>query len=226
MRKKLLKEILPFNLQFFAEHDPTNEPDPTNESEDTNGGTDQNESGNEKTFTQKEVNAIMAKEKRQGKNSVLKNLGFDSEEDAKKAFNLLKALTDSQKTAEQKVIDEKDEAAKGKDKAEERAIKAENKLACLMAGVSKDCIDDVLAIASAKVDEDNDLSDVLEDMKKNKKYALFFGESEEPDDEPSNGNKGTGAKPKNNKGGKDESGNLGERLAKNSSKPAKKSSYF
>lgn len=225
MRKKFLKEILPFNLQFFAEPDSTND-DPTNEHEDENGGTDQNESGNEKTFTQKEVNAIMAKEKRQGKNSVLKNLGFESEEDAKKAFNLLKALTDSQKTDEQKVIEEKDEVAKGKDKAEERAIKAENKLACLMAGVSKDCIDDVLAIASAKVDEDNELSDVLEDMKKNKKYALFFGESEESDDEPSNGNKGTGAKPKNNKGGNDEPGNLGERLAKNSSKPAKKSSYF
>lgn len=218
MRKKKLKEILPFNLQFFAE------PDSEKESEDVE--TDQDEPGIEKTFTQKEVNAIMAKEKRQGKNSVLKNLGFNSEEDAKKAFNLLKALTDSQKTAEQKVIDEKDEAAKGKDKAEERAIKAENKLACLMAGVSKDCIDDVLAIASAKVDEDNDLSDVLEDMKKNKKYALFFEESDKQDDEVNDGHKGTGAKPKNNKGSKDEPGNLGERLAKNSSKPAKKSSYF
>lgn len=225
MRKKLLKEILPLNLQFFAESDPTND-DPTIESEDEKVETDQDESGTERTFTQKEVSAIMAKEKRQGKNSVLKNLGFNSEEDAKKAFNLLKALTDSQKTDEQKIIDEKDEAAKGKDKAEERAIKAENKLACLMAGVSKDCIDDVLAIASAKVDEDNELSDVLEEMKKNKRYSLFFGESEETEDETDKGHKGTGAKPKNNKGDKGEPGNLGERLAKNSSKPAKKSSYF
>lgn len=225
MRKKLLKEILPLNLQFFAESDLTND-DPTIESEDEKVETDQDESGTERTFTQKEVSAIMAKEKRQGKNSVLKNLGFNSEEDAKKAFNLLKALTDSQKTDEQKIIDEKDEAAKGKDKAEERAIKAENKLACLMAGVSKDCIDDVLAIASAKVDEDNELSDVLEEMKKNKRYSLFFGESEETEDETDKGHKGTGAKPKNNKGDKGEPGNLGERLAKNSSKPAKKSSYF
>lgn len=226
MRKKFLKEILPFNLQFFAEPDSGKESDDESEPDDENGGPDQDDSGVEKTFTQKEVNAMMAKEKRQGKNSVLKNLGFESEEDAKKAFNLLKALTDSQKTDEQKVIEEKDEVAKGKDKAEERAIKAENKLACLMAGVSKDCIDDVLAIASAKVDEDNDLSDVLEDMKKNKKYALFFEESDKQDDEVNDGHKGTGAKPKNNKGSKGEPGNLGERLAKNSSKPAKKSSYF
>lgn len=226
MRKKFLKEILPFNLQFFAEPDSGKEFDDESEPDDENGEPDQDDSGVEKTFTQKEVNAMMAKEKRQGKNSVLKNLGFGSEEDAKKAFNLLKALTDSQKTDEQKVIEEKDEVAKDKDKAEERAIKAENKLACLMAGVSKDCIDDVLAIASAKVDEDNELSDVLEDMKKNKKYALFFEESDKQDDEVNDGHKGTGAKPKNNKGSKDEPGNLGERLAKNSSKPAKKSSYF
>ena len=226
MRKKFLKEILPFNLQFFAEPDSGKESDDEKEPDDENGEPDQDDSGVEKTFTQKEVNAMMAKEKRQGKNSVLKNLGFNSEEDAKKAFNLLKALTDSQKTAEQKVIEEKDEAVKGKDKAEERAIKAENKLACLMAGVSKDCIDDVLAIASAKVDEDNELSDVLEDMKKNKKYALFFEESDKHDDEVNDDHKGTGAKPKNNKGIKDEPCNLGERLAKNSSKPVKKSSYF
>lgn len=228
MKKELLKNVLPLNLQFFAEpnDDPDDEPTDDPKGGDDEGG-DLGKPRKERTFTQKEVSAMMAKEKKQGRRAVLNSLGFETEEDAKSAFSLLKALTDSQKTGEEKEKDKKDEAVKEKGKAEQRAIQAENKLACFMAGVNKDSIDDVLAIASAKLDEDNDLSDVLEDMKKKAKYASFFKDSdedEEDDDKPEN--KGTGSKPRNGKTKKEEPGSFGKRLAEASNSQKKKSSYF
>ena len=48
----------------------------------------------------------------------------------------------------------------------DRAAAAEAKLACVTAGVQKDSIDDVLAIAAAKVTDDKNLDAVLEEMKK------------------------------------------------------------
>lgn len=226
MKKKLLENVLPFNLQFFAESD-VDEHDSESDEHDSDGNEDQDEPGRERTFTQKEVSAMMAKEKKQGRKAVLNSLGFETEEEAKNAFSLLKALTDSQKSGEEKERDKKDEAVKDKGKAEQRAIKAENKLACFMAGVNKDSIDDVLAIASAKVDEDNDLPDVLEDMKKKAKYASFFkdsNEEEDEDDKPKN--KGTGSKPRNGKTKNEEPGSFGKRLAEASNSQKKKSSYF
>ena len=171
MKKKFLNEILPLNLQFFAETDvDETEVDETQDGEVEDD--DQTDSGKERTFTQKEVTAMMAREKKQGKKSVLKGLGFETEEDAKNALNLLKALTDSQKTDSQKADDKKNEALKEKEVVEKRAIEAENKLACFTAGVNKDCISDVLAIATSKLDGDNELSDVLEEMKKESRYSI------------------------------------------------------
>ena len=53
---------------------------------DPEGGSndDGNNGGSEKTFTQEDLNRIAAKEKRDGIASILKTLGFEKEEDAKK----------------------------------------------------------------------------------------------------------------------------------------------
>lgn len=223
--KKRFENVLPFNLQFFAEDNSIKDPDVNvNENGEEENPDEEDQGVNEKTFTQKEVNAMMAREKKQGKNSVLRSLGFKTEEEAKNAFNLLKTLTDSQKSEKEKKDEDNARGAKEKDEAVKRASEAENKLACFMAGVNKGSIEDVLAIASAKVDEDNDLSSVLEDMKKNEKYSIFF---EDSSDVKKNGLSGTGSKPKNNKQKSDEPGSFGKRLAQNqNSSQKKKSSYF
>lgn len=229
MKKKLL---VPLNIQFFAEGDGADTSDEpsagggeSSGSEtggDTNGGTAE---GEEKTFTQAQVTAMMAREKKQGKNSVIKELGFKSEKEAKDAIRLLNVLLDSQKTPEEKAKDQAGKANDEKEEAERRATAAENKLACLMAGVNNDSVDDVLAIALLKVTEEKSLENVLEDMKKEKKYSSFFGEG-------SGSTSGTGSTPghsRGNGGSGDSVGDYGKRLAQSSiaaNATNKKSSFF
>lgn len=145
---------------------------------------------NERTFTQEEVSRMMTKEKQQGKQSVLNALGFKSEDEAKNAFNLLKALTDSQKSEQEKAEESKNTAVQQKADAEKRAELAEAKLSCFANGVNKDAIDDVLVIAMSKVSSEKSLDTVLEEMKKESRYAPFFASS--------NGGGNTGTTPRNN----------------------------
>lgn len=156
----------------------------------------QNQTGNgeqaktEKTFTQDEVSRMMTREKQQGKQSVLNALGFKSEDEAKSAINLLKALQDSQKSEQEKAEERKNTAVQEKADAEKRAELAEAKLACVMNGVDGDSVDDVLTIALAKVTDDKDLNAVVAEMKTQAKYASFFKSSTQE--------QGTGTPPKSN----------------------------
>lgn len=200
------KRLFPFSLQFFAEgenNDGENGNNQNNGGQNTNGDNSnvnndsQNKNGNgddgktQKTFTQEDVNRMMTREKQQGKQSVLNALGFKTEEDAKNAFNLLKALQDSQKTAEQKAEENKNTAIQQKTDAEQRAAMAEAKLSCVMNGVNKDAVDDVIVIAMSKVTDDKPLETVLTEMKSEARYASFFGDT--------NGSSGnTGRTPQNN----------------------------
>lgn len=200
------KFLFPYRLQFFAEgNDDQNDPGNQGGNDDLNNSGNQNsdDKGNqsggksEKTFTQDDVNRMMAREKQQGKQSVLNALGFKTEEDAKNAFNLLKALQDSQKSAEQKAEENKNTAVQEKANAEQRAAIAEAKLSCVMNGVNKDAVDDVITIAMSKVTDDKPLETVLEEMKKETRYASFFNS----DSNNNNSSGNTGKTPQNNNNG-------------------------
>lgn len=222
--EKELKNLLAYNLQFFAEDGGAESDNSDNgASEDANGGQeDQNskESG-ERTFTQTQVSAMMTKEKNEGKRSVLKSLGFKDEAEAKSAFAAYKAFVDSQKSEQEKNADDVKNANAERDESIARAIAAENKLTCFEAGVGKDSIDDVLAIASTKVNDSKDLEQVLKEMKKDNRYSGFFNTNTQ------NGS-GTGRNPNHSNSVKDknEFGDLGKRLAGNNQSSEKKSSFF
>ena len=72
---------------------------------------------------------------------------------------------------------------KARKKAEARAIKAETRAACFEAGVSKDAIDDVTALAHSYMaaDEDLDLEDAIEKVVK--KYPQFKKDAADPYEE-------------------------------------------
>lgn len=195
-----------------------------NQQNQGNGGNtgDQNQQQNTgaKTFTQDEVNAIGTREKNQGKNSILKMFGCADEKTAKAEAEEFRKWKESQKTEEEK----KNEAAQQlKDSAaesEKRAIAAENKLSALTAGVSAESIDDALAIALLKVTEEKPLDKVFEEMKKEPRYAGFFGASQSSSD-------GTGSSASHNKGNQQNKDNIGERLAKSRvANTATKSNFF
>lgn len=172
-------------LQFFAEggegggDSAANGGDGGNEDDDDDG---EGNGGSDKTFTQEDVNKLLAREKRKGKASVLKELGLNPE-DKDAIANLKKILGEHQTDGEKKdkaLKDAQDTASK----ETIRANKAEQKLKVLMAGCQKDFVDEVTAMALAKVDEDTDFDAALEAVKK--KMPACFGEEEEDND------KGTG----------------------------------
>lgn len=236
------KELrLPLNLQFFASDEPDDDLDDDDEDNDdgVKDGADGSEDDSkkkkndsnkeEKTFTQKQVNRMMTKEKREGRKSAITSLGFKDEDEAKKAASFYQAYIQSQKTDEELNAEEKQNLENGKTSAEKRAEEAEAKLACVMAGVNKESVDDVMAIARARMTEDDTLDDVLAEMKKQAKYSSFFSESNDADDKHKDDgtgqDSGHGSK---GKGGADEKkGSYGKRLAE-SAKPAstKKKTYF
>jgi hypothetical protein len=227
--------VLSTNLQFFAEGD--DQGDVSGTEENNNSGTDDvNDDnstgdtgvGNEKTFTQKEMNNIATREKKQGKNAVLKSLGVKTEAEAKAMLDAYRKITDATKTPEQKTDDIKKDA----DDNLARALAAEAKLSAITLGVKADCVDDAIAIATMKAtSDDSDIESVLKEMQKDKKYAGFF--SLNSDEDENNGDnqqkstkRGTGSSVGHGSGSTDKPGDFGRNLAKMNNKAKAKSSYF
>lgn len=138
---------------------------------------------NAKNFSQEDLNKIAAKEKRDGRASVLKSLGLEDGEGADAELAKFKAWADSQKTATELAAElAKTESKKASDN-EMRAVLAETKIAVLSKGANPDFLDDLIALVSAKTTADSKLDDVVEELKK--KYPSFF--------EASAANGGTGS---------------------------------
>lgn len=193
------KTMFPLNIQFFADDDggdnATSDDDVTDEELDDDDESDEDDDDEEdklpkrkakkknRTFSQNDVKRISAREKRQGKKSVLSELGVDSVEDAKKIIDTFKKLMDVTQTDEQKY---KNVSSKSKERiasAERRAQIAEARLTAVEMGVKPKFAKDIVAIAMAKVDDIDEIEDVIEEMSESEAYSGFFIPSD--DDEES-----------------------------------------
>lgn len=189
---------------------------------------DNKETKSGKTFTQEQVNKMMTREKNQGRNAVYKELGINPKDS--KSIAMVKALIDSQKTDEEKQVEQESENQTKITEAEERAKVAEAKAEAMMLGVKTQYVEDVVTLALAKMTDDSDLKTVIGEFKT--KYPVWFGESDE--DEPKKdakaktGMKGTGSSVKSTKedSKKEETKGLGARLAAQRRGNKKKSSYW
>lgn len=169
-----------------------------------------------KTFTQEEVNTMMAAEKRQGKNSVLKELGLNPED--KDALKNLKTLLDGQKTDTQRLTDNLKAETEAKSAAEARALAAERKLMVLTSGCLPDFVEEVTALAAAKTSDAVPFETALKQVKE--KCAAFFGEQ-------GNGGSGTGQGQGHKRiPGNGGAGGLGARLAQSIVNQNQKNPYF
>lgn len=170
-----------------------------------------------KTYTQEQLSAMMANEKRTARQAILKELGFDIKDDKsfKDTMKNIKATLDAGKTQAQLDAEAKAAAETAKAEAEAKAAKLEMKVAALAAGVNPEYLDDIIVLAQSKVNETTTVEKVMEEFKT--RYASFFKEN--------SGGSGTGRS--NNPPRKPPAGTegLGQRLAK-VNKPATKSSYF
>lgn len=241
--EKKVGGVMPMNLQFFAESNDDDDVDDNDDDDDVddNDNDDDNDDDSSddsksksskgtkggkggKTFTQKQVTAMMSKEKKQGKSSVYKELGIDPKDS--KMVQAVKDYISSQKTDEQKAAEEKEKMSE----AEKRAQIAEAKAEAMMLGVKPEYVEDVVTLALSKMDDESDLKTIIGEFKT--KYSVWFGESSDDDDDndgsKKTGKKGTGSsvKSKKDKKGDEDSKGLGARLAAQRKSSTKKSSYW
>lgn len=176
----LEKKYRTFDLQLFAgEGDDGGNGDDAGEGDDQDddeSDKDGEEDQDEKKFSQKDVdNAVnkrLARERRKWQREQQKKNNPDT-----------KANTGD---------GEESEDVKARKKAEERASRAEAKNACYEAGVTKDSVDDVVALARAYMaaDEDLDLEDAIEKVVK--KYPQFKKNTADQEEEEDNKQKSWG----------------------------------
>lgn len=232
-------KLLPLNLQFFAEGDSEGAGQSSQDQQGVQGtaGTedtqninntqtnDEGQKKEEKTFTQHQVSAMMAKEKKQGKAAAYAELGIDPTDT--KTISMFKAFMEAQKTDEQKAAEQASKQAALVADAERRAMIAEAKAEALQAGVKSDYVDDCITVAISKVNDSTTLTDALKELKT--KYPIWFGSDDSANG--TTGQKGTGtsiSKMGSTAGGANNKGGLAAKLAaaKKSNSTNNKSSFW
>nr|DAP31872.1 MAG TPA: Major capsid protein [Caudoviricetes sp.] len=236
MKNRTIEELLDdramiMNLQHFAEPSDQDKDDSDGDGDDDSDGDDHDDDSdgegskdNEKKFTQADMTATAAKEKKQGRAAAFREMGFKSEKEAKAQLEAFRKYQESQLTPEQKTAAQIQQANDDKSDAEKRAEAAENKLAAIQAGVKKDAVDDAVAIAMMKVEDGKSLEDVLAEMKAQPRYKGFFDGSEEEEDDK--GGTGTSVRHKTSKKDEGIGKRLGQAQVQSQSKGATKSSFF
>jgi len=169
-----------------------------------------------KTYTQAQLNSMMANEKRTARQALLKELGFDVKDDQSFTDTIkgIKQTLDAGKTQQQLDQEAKNKAEGEAKDANARAALAEMKVSALTAGVKPDRLDDMIILAQAKIAGGQKADQAFADLKKN--YPDAFGVE-------SSGGTGSHVNPANKTGNDGES--RGTRLAKQN-KTSVKSSYF
>lgn len=148
--------------------------------EELNQGTQQQDNQSQpsgKTFTQEDVNRMMAAEKEQGRRSILKELGVEDITSAKEGLQKYQEYLNSQKTELQQAQDNQAKLQSEYASAIARANHAENCIAALRAGANSESLDDLVTIAATKVSDTKSFEAVISEMKSNSAYAGFFANS-------------------------------------------------
>ena len=205
------------NLQLFGENGENSGNEGAgntaqqNSNQQNSNQNNQNSDGGagEKTYTQAQVNVMLANEKRQGKQAILRALGI-------KDVNEGKSKMQQQQQTNQQQLDEENQAAQllsnarqAQINAEARAQAAERKLSVLKAGVRPEFVDDVVYIATGKATDAEDFEEVVTAMKET--HSFYFMQ----DNNSSQNNNGTGGNTnfKKQQQQQEQAGALGKRLA-------------
>lgn len=200
------------NLQLFGENgEGSGSEGAGNTAQQNSNQNNQNSDGGagEKTYTQAQVNVMLANEKRQGKQAILRALGI-------KDVNEGKSKMQQQQQTNQQQLDEENQAAQllsnarqAQINAEARAQAAERKLSVLKAGVRPEFVDDVVYIATGKATDAEDFEEVVTAMKET--HSFYFMQ----DNNSNQNNNGTGGNTnfKKQQQQQEQAGALGKRLA-------------
>lgn len=170
----------------------------------------------EKTFSQADVNRMMAAEKESGRRSILKELGVEDIGSAKESLQKYQEYLNSQKTELEQAQANQAKLQSDYADAIAKATHAENCMLALKQGANAEFLDDLVTLAKSRVTDDKSFEAVLTEMKSNPAYSGFFKSS------VGTGNGGMQGKPAGEVGT-----SLAQSLAEKSTAYKKqKSSYF
>ena len=135
-----------------------------------------------RTFSQEEVNGLVAKESKKAQEQIFKSLGFEDIKSAKEGFEKLKAWEDSQKSESEKNA----EALNAKEQELAKAL-SDNKtlsaqLSALKQGVNADSVDDVIALSERLVSDEVSIDDAIKQILT--KYPQFGTKQEQDEEKP------------------------------------------
>lgn len=135
-----------------------------------------------RTFSQEEVNGLVAKESKKAQEQIFKSLGFEDIKSAKEGFEKLKAWEDSQKSESEKSA----EALNAKEQELAKAL-SDNKtlsaqLSALKQGVNADSVDDVIALSERLVSDEVSIDDAIKQILT--KYPQFGTKQEQDEEKP------------------------------------------
>lgn len=180
--------------------------------EGNSGEGSENKGEETKSYTQKQLNKMMTREKNQGRNAALRELGIDPKD--KKTITLLQSILKGTGTGQQSESANDQQLAV----ANKRALVAEIKAEAMKQNAQANFVDDIVTLVMSKMDADEeaDMSTLIGEFKT--KYPTWFEKTTDEEDKKkeSAGQRGTGssAKGSSNNGGKgNEASSLGKRLA-------------
>lgn len=151
-------------LQLFGEEE-------NNKDEEGKEGNEDKGGGEEKTFSQKELGAIIARERKEAQDKLFRELGVEKPEDLKGIIQKHRETEEANKTFEAKFLEAE---AKAEAKAQEaEAIKRESdiKIKMISNGFSEDQITDFLGIVNKADDAEAEIKRLAE------KYNISKGDN-------------------------------------------------
>lgn len=180
-----MSKIKPLNLQFFADESDqggqtlTPADPPAGQQQNNAGGIDAGNNGGDKSFSQEDVNGIVAKEAKKAQEKLLKQLGIDDFKSAKEGLTKFKEWQESQKSESEKQAEALKalEIEKGTLSEENATLKAQ--ISAMKAGVNADSVEDVVTLAKTLVSDDLDMDTAIQKVVE--KYPHFKGQQQQSD---------------------------------------------
>lgn len=161
---------LKLNLQLFSEDDSNKDPNTDDSTEEDKADDNKSDVASEKenkkvadkSFSQEDLNRIGTKENRAGQLKILKELGIENIEDAKKGLEELNNWKESQKTEKEKLEGNLTNAQQENERLKQQAAQLEAKVSAMSKDVKVDSLDDVLVLAQSKVNEETDINAAID----------------------------------------------------------------
>ncbi|MFC4075228.1 hypothetical protein [Salinithrix halophila] len=176
-------EPLKMNLQFFADQggdDGGDGADP--QAGDAGDNNDPQDGGEEKTFTQDDINRIATKEKRRAEEKILKQLGVDNFDNAKEGLKKFREWQESQMSETEKQAERLKELEQQHSTIANENATLKAQMSAVKAGVNADAVADVVTLAKNLVDDETDMDAAIQKVVE--RYPHFKGEQEQEEKKP------------------------------------------